>query len=497
MKGWTVLKEDSTVTGSLYEKHNYWVMVLYGLSAALYPEKNITDLSQKKKRWISTSLPSTAKNKRTAEKMLYDNLKKYELEENRILADPDSYSSQPNYASGGQVLFTDYLTDWLERKKNKIQLITWEGYEVYARRHIIPYFNELNLTLAELKPRHFADYYEYKFSGGRLDRKKGGLGNRSLRSHAQLIKAVLNEAVIYEYILRNPAEKVPIPRKPKTESDSTKNVYMTAEEANDMLHKLRGEWIQPIVFIALLYGLRKSEVLGIKWSAVDFEKNTIEINHTVVKHKSIVYQDSTKTENSRNTFELLPEARELLLDIHARQERNREICGNGYYESDYVFTWDDGHLFRPDAITVSFQRALKRHGLPEMRFHDLRHPYVKHTTKIFSLRSMAFQAQAYPDARRKTRGACQLHQGGQSRIPVRPLCNRKRFSYLPPQSKMSWILYAISMRLSGYTSTRSINSSASSVVSVSASKIALDAFLRLSCRACSSCFCFACANTAA
>lgn len=359
--------------GSLYEKHNYWVMVLYGLSAALYPEKNITDLSQKKKRWISTSLPSTAKNKRTAEKMLYDNLKKYELEENRILADPDSYSSQPNYASGGQVLFTDYLTDWLERKKNKIQLITWEGYEVYARRHIIPYFNELNLTLAELKPRHFADYYEYKFSGGRLDRKKGGLGNRSLRSHAQLIKAVLNEAVIYEYILRNPAEKVPIPRKPKTESDSTKNVYMTAEEANDMLHKLRGEWIQPIVFIALLYGLRKSEVLGIKWSAVDFEKNTIEINHTVVKHKSIVYQDSTKTENSRNTFELLPEARELLLDIHARQERNREICGNGYYESDYVFTWDDGHLFRPDAITVSFQRALKRHGLPEMRFHDLRH----------------------------------------------------------------------------------------------------------------------------
>ena len=130
-------------------------------------------------------------------------------------------------------------------------------------------------------------------------------------------------------------------------------------------------------------------------------------------------------------------------------------------------------------------------------FHGLRHPYVKHTTKIFSLRLMDFQAQAYPDARRKTRGACQLLRVGQSRSPVRPLCNRKRFSCLPPQSKMSWILYAISMRLSGYTSTRSISSSASSVVSVSASKIALDASLRLSCRACSSCFFFACANTAA
>lgn len=130
-------------------------------------------------------------------------------------------------------------------------------------------------------------------------------------------------------------------------------------------------------------------------------------------------------------------------------------------------------------------------------FHTLRHPYVKHTTKIFSLRLMDFQAQAYPDARRKTRGACQLHQGGQSQSPVRPLCNRKRFSCLPPQSKISRILYAISIRLSGYTSTRSISSSASSVVSVSASKIALDASFRLSCRTCSSCFCFACANTAA
>ena len=154
-------------------------------------------------------------------------------------------------------------------------------------------------------------------------------------------------------------------------------------------------------------------------------------------------------------------------------------------------TWD------PDGFRRLHDRIIKEIGAEHVRFHDMRHPYVKHTTKIFSLRLMDFQAQAYPDARRKTRGACQLHRGEQRQNPVRPLCKRKRFSYLPPQSKMSWILYAISMRLSGYTSTRSISSSASSVVSVSASKIALDASLRLSCRACSSCFCFACANTAA
>ena len=192
----------------------------------------------------------------------------------------------------------------------------------------------------------------------------------------------------------------------------------------------------------------------------------------------------------------LPEQSKLLAGA---QELNKQVCGNCYnYEYDgFVFVDELGERMRANYLTSAFPKFLEDHGLRRMRFHDLRHPYVKHTTKIFSLRLMDFQAQAYPDARRKTRGACQLLRGGQSRSPVRPLCNRERFSYLPPQAKMSWILYAISMRLSGYTSTRSISSSASSVVSASASKIALDASLRLSCRACSSCFCFACANTAA
>ena len=156
-----------------------------------------------------------------------------------------------------------------------------------------------------------------------------------------------------------------------------------------------------------------------------------------------------------------------------------------------------GNIFNPRSVTANFSKLLEQNGLRHIRFHDLRHPYVKPTTKIFSLRLMDLQAQAYPDAQRKTHGACQRHQGEQSRSSVRPLCNRKQFPCLPPQSKISRILYAISMCLSGYTSTRSISSSASSVVSVSASKIALDASMRLSCRACSSCFCFACANTAA
>ena len=196
---------------------------------------------------------------------------------------------------------------------------------------------------------------------------------------------------------------------------------------------------------------------------------------------------------------LVPIIEKELLQRREEQMQNQKLYRKSYDTNylDFVFVNDMGTLFKPDYITRHFEELLQRNNLKVIRVHDLRHPYVKHTTKIFSLRLVDSQAQAYPDARRKTRGACQLLRVGQSRSPVRPLCNRKRFSCLPPQSKMSWILYAISMRLSGYTSTRSISSSASSVVSVSASKIALDASFRLSCRACSSCFCFACANTAA
>ena len=224
---------------------------------------------------------------------------------------------------------------------------------------------------------------------------------------------------------------------------------------------------------------------------------TLTIRHTVARVTKVVEKNKTKNASSFRSFPLTYDAVRLFKILLQQEQYYRNHFGKDYIDNDYVFTWEDGHPYSPDYVSHTFHKLLKKYDLPHIRFHDLRHPYVKHTTKIFSLRLMDFQAQAYPDARRKTRGACQLLRVGQSRSPVRPLCNRKRFSCLPPQSKMSWILYAISMRLSGYTSTRSISSSASSVVSVSASKIALDASLRLSCRACSSCFFFACANTAA
>ena len=284
------------------------------------------------------------------------------------------------------------------------------------------------------------------------------------------------------------------------------------------------------VQIAYYAGLRIGEVCGLTWQDINLDEQYLTVRRSMryngTRHK---HEVGTTKRSKVRTVDFCDTLADILRKAKTEQHKNRfrygelyhlNYCktvkekGRTYYEVytlqrtqetpendrelSFVCLKEDGAFVSASAVGQICRKAKAEvEGLEDFHFHTLRHPYVKHTTKIFSLRLMDFQAQACPDARRKTRGACQLLRVGQSRSPVRPLCNRKRFSCLPPQSKMSWILYAISMRLSGYTSTRSISSSASSVVSVSASKIALDAFLRLSCRACSSCFCFACANTAA
>ena len=391
------------------------------------------------------------------------------------------------------VLFTDFITDWLKMMKSRVEITTYTSYERAIVHKIVPYFEPLHYTLQDMEqhPKYIQDFYQHE-----LDR--GLTANTVIHYHANIRKC-LQYAFQIGMIRSNPADRVERPRKEKFKSE----IY-SGEELEQLFKAIQGDPSEFGVIMAAFYGLRRSEVVGLKWDAIDFENKKISIQHTVVTAKvngtlTEIARDKTKTKSSCRTLPLIPACEQMLNKMKKEQEQNRKVCGKSYCTDylDYIYVDPMGKRIRPDFLSQHFPDFLVAHQMKRIRFHDLRHPYVKHTTKIFSLRLMDFQAQAYPDARRKTRGACQLHRGGQSQSPVRPLCNRKRFSCLPPQAKMSWILYAISIRLSGYTSTRSISSSASSVVSVSASKIALDASLRLSCRACSSCFCFACANTAA
>ncbi len=379
-----------------------------------------------------------------------------------------------------------WLRTWFELyAKPHIRPSTMNYYHRNIEQHIIPAIGDIPLN--KLTTRDLQKLYNDLQNNGRLrkvqKKEKPGLSNSTVRGIHMMLHNALDRAVKEKLILTNPTENCIIPKIEKQEMKILHpdhiSAYLDAAEQRGAL---------PMFYLELVSGLRKGELVALQWSDLDEANCTISVSKQAswdTEHQLILSRP--KTGNSIREVSIPQDAVELLKQEHAKHPDNPWMFPSGR----------TGEMYYPDSVVTLHKRILKDAGLEHIRFHDLRHPYVKHTTKIFSLRPMAFQAQAYPDARRKTRGACQLHRGGQSRSPVRPLCNRKRFSCLPPQSKMSWILYAISMRLSGYTSTRSISSSASSVVSVSASKIALDASLRLSCRACSSCFFFACANTAA
>lgn len=378
-----------------------------------------------------------------------------------------------------------WLRTWYELyAKPNVRTATANRYQLIIEVYTIPRIGDIKLK--KLTTRHLQKLYKELLESGRIHRGKGqsqGLSTTTVRCAHLMLHAALERAVKERLIPRNPTEDCIAPKPRKIEMkilpSEDMHAYLEAAKARDLL---------PMFYLELVSGLQKGELVALRWDDLDVRNKTISVSKQYVRNPDGSLElTRPKTENSVRLVSIPQTAVDLLIQEHHKHSDN-----------PYMFPSPlTGEMYHPDSVVNLHKKILKDSGLPHIRFHDLRHPYVKHTTKIFSLRLMDFQAQAYPDARRKTRGACQLHRGGQSQSPVRPLCNRERFSCLPPQSKISWILYATSIRLSGYTSTRSISSSASSVVSVSASKITLDASLRLSCRACSSCFCFACANTAA
>ena len=375
----------------------------------------------------------------------------------------------------------EWLDIWLkECAEPSVRPSTYKGYRGYAERNIKPSLG--NKQISKVTAADVQTLYRKLQREGGVD--GGALSPTTVRRIHGVLHQALNAAVDRHLIVKNPTDDVTLPKKVTAAktilNDKQLERFMEAIKADEHWHDF--------FYLEITTGLRRGELCGLMWTDFDAEKGTLTVRRTLHnKEGGGYYVGETKTGAGRRIIKLPPSTVQLLSE-RKRTSISQWIFPNPIHPEDPIM---------PNSGYTRMKKLLAEAGLPDMRFHDLRHPYVKHTTKIFSLRLMDFQAQAYPDARRKTRGACQLHQGGQSRSPVRLLCNRKQFSCLPPQSKISRILYAISIRLSGYTSTRSISSSASSVVSVSASKIALDASLRLSCRACSSCFCFACANTAA
>ena len=237
------------------------------------------------------------------------------------------------------------------------------------KRFIVPYFEPLHYTLQDMEqhPKYIQDFYQHE-----LDR--GLTANTVIHYHANIRKC-LQYAFQIGMIRSNPADRVERPRKEKSKSE----IY-SGEELEQLFKVIQGDPSEFGVIMAAFYGLRRSEIVGLKWDAIDFENKKISIQHTVVTAKvngtlTEIARDKTKTKSSCRTLPLIPACEQMLNKMKKEQEQNRKVCGKSYCTDylDYIYVDPMGKRIRPDFLSQHFPDFLVAHQMKRIRFHDLRH----------------------------------------------------------------------------------------------------------------------------
>jgi len=325
-------------SGSLQIKGNMYYAVL-----------SVKDIEGKRKtKWVSLKIPSTKGNKRKAEAEL-----------NRVLM----MYREDKITNYNDVLFCDYLCEWLDEHKENIEITSHEAYHQILNKHVYPYFYNLGVKLTDLKPIHVHNYYRTKYG-----QNKVGLSGNTLKKHHALIRKCLKHATQLDLIDNNPADRVTLP---KTERYQGK--AYTLEESKLLLEKSKGDSLEVPIYLALLFGLRRSEILGLRWDALDFEKRTLHVRRTVTRLKTHVEREGTKNKSSNRIISIPEVARNYLTEVRSKQIRQLNEFGIEHDDNMYVCCWPDGKAYETSYISHKFGKLVVKLNLPRIRFHDLRH----------------------------------------------------------------------------------------------------------------------------
>lgn len=303
-----------------------------------------------KQKWVSMGM--TAKESKRKQKERLDEIR---LEYSKIIS-IDSL----------EIKFCDFIKKWNEETKDNKSITTYDGYCHMIDKYIYPYFSEKGYKLADLRPCDINAYYKW------LQRDCGLSGNTALKHH-QIIYTSLKYAVYNRILKENPAETVTRPKRERVE-----HKFYDINELKELFAAAKDDPLEHVIYLTVLLGLRREEILGLRWCNVDFETNTIHICETVVRAKQdgkivSVARDKTKTETSNRKLKISPKAKKYLRHIQEIQEQQKDLCGNCYTDSDYVCVDKLGSPIKPDYVTGRFRKVLKKHNLRHIAFHDLRH----------------------------------------------------------------------------------------------------------------------------
>ena len=305
--------------------------------------------NKRKRKWITTDIPIKGNNKRRAEERRKEVLAEFEEQQNN------------NVDISKDILFTVFIKEWLENLKPSIDIVTYDGYKFVINNQIVPFYEPKKLKVKDLMPLHIQQYINFKLKT---------VSPNTVIKHLWNLSKCLDSAVKQRLITFNPVKLVEKPKKVKY----TGAKYYNEKQIDELVKVFKGDVLEGIILFAIFYGLRRSEIMGLKWEAVNFEDKNFTIKNTVVQTASKIYHKaSTKTKSSYRTLPMSDVIIEMLEKVREYQTQNKLLQSNDYVDEGYIFTNVDGRLIRPNYVTKHFKDVLEKNNLPIIRLHDLRH----------------------------------------------------------------------------------------------------------------------------
>ena len=278
------------------------------------------------------------------------------------------------YVEPARMTVGDYLEKWLDDyAKSNVAGKTFERYADIVRGHIKPALG--HILLPKLHPLHIQDFYSVALTEGRRD-GRGGLSAQTVLHCHRILRGALNQAVRWQLLIRNPADAVEPPRPVRREMtalDETRTI--------DLLNAAQRSRLYRPIFIAVTTGLRRGELLALRWGALDLPRETMSICETLEQTREGLTFKQPKTARSRRTVDLPGIVVDELQRHRSEQAQHKMMLGPAYQDNDLVFLGQDGHPWPPDTFTTAFVSFVRRAGFTGLRFHDLRHTHASQLLK--------------------------------------------------------------------------------------------------------------------
>lgn len=272
------------------------------------------------------------------------------------------------YVEPEKMTVAEYLRFWLGDIRSRVAPTTYQRYEIIVERHLIPALGKH--PLQKLRPTHIQAYYQEALEDGRLN-GPGGLSKRTVLHHHRVLHEALEYAVRLQLLARNPVDAVRPPRPEKREMQ-----VLDPEGVQRLLEAARHRRLYVAILLAVTTGMRRGEILALRWEDVDLEAGLIRVRQTLVQTKDGLQFTDPKTDHSRRVIRVGPAVVQALRRQRAQQAQEKLRLGPAYQDHGLVVARTDGQPYSPGEFSRTFTDLVRQAGFPHLRFHDLRHTHA-------------------------------------------------------------------------------------------------------------------------